>query len=287
MTADRLLPLEAADTPLLRIPWLSNYDTNSLARHLAESDAPSFWIPATGEYVIGGWWRGRREIGSILELSARSANSQRLVERLVEAFEARGVQAVVPSIGEVWRDGRWYRQHGFHEIDRIVTMVLAPLRLVDLPATPLEARPYEPRYLDALTQVDRASFPWLWWNDPLDFERYEAMTEVNVLTGWVGAELVGYASSTVRGPRGHLDRLAVRRTDQGRGLGRAMLALALADLAARGAREVALTTQVTNRVAQALYRSVGFRRTNEVEPILGRWTSRPSFDLTPLAAHPN
>jgi ribosomal protein S18 acetylase RimI-like enzyme/(2Fe-2S) ferredoxin len=283
---DRLLPLEAADAPLLRIPWLSNYDTQSLARQLAESDAPSFWIPATGEYILGGWWRGRHEIGSILELAARGANSQRLVERLVDAFVACGVQAVVPSIGEVWRDGRWYRQHGFNEIDRIVTMVLAPFRLVEPPPTPVEARPYEPRYLDALTEVDRASFPWLWWNDPLDFERYEALPEVAVLTGWVGGELVGYASSTVRGARGHLDRLAVRRADQGRGFGRALLALALADLAERGAREVALTTQVTNRVAQALYRSVGFRRTEEVEPILGRWTSRRSFDLTPLAAQP-
>lgn len=286
MTSDRLLPLEPADTPLLRIPWLSNYDTTSLAHHLAESDAPSFWVPTTGEYVIGGWWRGRHEIGSIVELAARGATSQRLVERLVDAFVARGVQAVIPSIGEVWRDGRWYRQHGFAEIDRIVTMVLAPLRPVEAPAGPLELRPYQPRHLEALIAVDRASFPWLWWNDPTDFERYEALSEVTVLTGWVGSEMVSYASSTLRGTRGHLDRLAVRRGDQGRGFGRAMLLGALADLAARGAREVALTTQVTNRVAQALYRSVGFRRTDEVETVLGRWTSRPSLELTPLAAQP-
>ncbi|MCS6802691.1 MAG: GNAT family N-acetyltransferase [Chloroflexota bacterium] len=286
MMSDRILPLEPADVALLRIPWLSNYDTTSLARQLAASDAPSFWIPATGEYVVGGWWRGRREIGSVLELAARGANSQQLVERLVAAFVERGVQAVVPSISEVWRDGRWYRSHGFSELDRIVTMVLAPLRVPEPSPAPLELRPYQPRYLDALIAVDRASFPWLWWNDPHDFERYEALPEVTVLTGWVGEELVSYASSTVRGARGHLDRLAVRRADQGRGFGRAMLLGALADLAARGAREVALTTQVTNRVAQALYRSVGFRQTDEVETILGRWTNRPSIERSPITAQP-
>ncbi|MFN8533890.1 MAG: GNAT family N-acetyltransferase [Dehalococcoidia bacterium] len=277
MIAEPLVALRANDTTQLRIPWLSNYDSRSLAQFLATSDAPSFWAPSSGDYVVGGWWRGRHEIGQIVELGARGANRQRLIETIVAAYVSRGVEAVVPSLSEVWREGRWYRQHGFNEIDRIVTMVQAPLRPITASAS-LAARHYEPRFLTALTDVDRASFPWLWWNDPDDFERYAATGDVVVITGWWQEELVGYASSTVRGPRGHLDRLAVRRSDQGRGFGRAILALALQDLIERGAREVALTTQVTNRVAQSLYRSVGFRKTEEIEAILGRWTNRPPLE---------
>ncbi|MCL6648681.1 MAG: GNAT family N-acetyltransferase [Chloroflexi bacterium] len=284
--AEPIAPLEARDVSLLRIPWISNYDTVSLGQFLATSDAPSLWIPATGEYALGGWWRGRHEVGQIVELAARSSNRPRLVEALVAAFSERQVQAVVPSPNEVWRESRWYRQHGFREIDRILTMALSPLVVPAAPEGGLEIRPYQPRHLEALTVVDRASFPWLWWNDPVDFARYAALEGVTVLTGWWQGELVAYASTTLRGRRGHLDRLAVRPSEQGRGFGRALLTAALRDLSERGAREVALTTQVTNRVAQALYRSVGFRRTEEVEPILGRWLGPSPDDGLPFLTRP-
>lgn len=278
MTSDpSILPLQPSETRHLRISWLSSFESRSLARFLEDNHAPAFWIPETGEYIVGSWWRGRPEIGQIVEAGGRRGRT-RLVEHFVDSVTDRGAHAVVLSVSEAWREGRWYRQNGFHEIDRIVTMLQSPLVVPPSAPSDLDVRPFTPADIDRLLTVDQTSFPWLWWNAGTDFERYRLLPGVNVLTGWSGEDLVSYASSTVRSGRGHLDRIAVRQRDQGRGYGRAMLRAALADLAERGAREVALTTQVTNKVAQRLYQSVGFRRTDEVEPIIGRWTAHASAE---------
>jgi ribosomal protein S18 acetylase RimI-like enzyme len=68
--------------------------------------------------------------------------------------------------------------------------------------------------------------------------------------GWVAGRLLASG-------RGQVDTLAVARGERRRGLGRALLLHALADLQLAGARGLALGVQAENQAALGLYRSVG------------------------------
>jgi ribosomal protein S18 acetylase RimI-like enzyme len=57
--------------------------------------------------------------------------------------------------------------------------------------------------------------------------------------------------------RGWISTLAVARSDRGRGIGRALLLHAFADLQRAGARGLTLAVEAENESALELYRSVG------------------------------
>jgi ribosomal protein S18 acetylase RimI-like enzyme len=57
--------------------------------------------------------------------------------------------------------------------------------------------------------------------------------------------------------RGYVDTLAVSESERRRGLGRALLLHAFADLRRAGARDLTLGVQAGNETALGLYRSVG------------------------------
>lgn len=72
--------------------------------------------------------------------------------------------------------------------------------------------------------------------------------------------LVGYAGMLC--PPGSVDAdiqtIAVRETERGHGLGRALMEALLEESVSRGAREVFLEVRADNAVAQSLYASLGF-----------------------------
>ena len=65
--------------------------------------------------------------------------------------------------------------------------------------------------------------------------------------------------SRVRGDAAHITQLCVRRSQQGKGLGAALLEHCLTELAQVGLRTVSLTVTEGNRQAMALYGREGFR----------------------------
>ncbi len=70
--------------------------------------------------------------------------------------------------------------------------------------------------------------------------------------GWVAGRIL-------ESGRGYILTLAVARSERGRGLGRALLLRAFADLQAAGAQGLALDVEAANEAALGLYRSVGLR----------------------------
>jgi ribosomal protein S18 acetylase RimI-like enzyme len=68
--------------------------------------------------------------------------------------------------------------------------------------------------------------------------------------GWVAGRLLDSG-------RGYINTLAVATGERGRGLGRALLLCAFADLRSAGARGLALDVEAENQTALGLYRSVG------------------------------
>lgn len=72
-------------------------------------------------------------------------------------------------------------------------------------------------------------------------------------------EIAGYLFARVVADEAEILNLAVAPARRRSGIGRELLARALADLAARGARTVFLEVRASNDGAMALYQSQGFR----------------------------
>ena len=92
---------------------------------------------------------------------------------------------------------------------------------------------------------------------------------VIVLVAEADDEVLGYTYSGVegrdymslRGPAGVLYDIVVDPGHRGRGVGRSLLDATIAELAARGAPQVVLSTAERNETAQRLFARAGFRRT--------------------------
>jgi len=79
--------------------------------------------------------------------------------------------------------------------------------------------------------------------------------------GYTYAGIEGRDYMSLRGPAGVLYDIVVDPTHRGRGVGRMLLEATLADLHARGAPQVVLSTAERNEAAQRLFGRAGFRRT--------------------------
>jgi ribosomal-protein-alanine N-acetyltransferase len=266
-----LVPLRADDVPTLRRPVATTLTTRALREHIARHPHLAWRTPSGTEYVVGGYWRRRDDIGTVEELSARYEGPA-LVERLLLAHAAAGVRLVVLASQEADLRERFYRQVGFREIDRIVRMEKLDRSVPrDDPPPDVSIRPYEPADATAVLAVERHAFDWLWWNSAAELERYSRQPGVRLVVAEQGDRVVGYSGLTIYRRDGHLDRLAVHRDAQGRGVGRWLLADALRTMYAADVRWIGLTTQTTNHGAQALYRAFGFVHTAYEIALIGRW----------------
>ena len=79
--------------------------------------------------------------------------------------------------------------------------------------------------------------------------------------GYTYAGVEGFDYMSLRGPAGALYDIVVDPAHRGRGVGRLLLDATLAELKARGAPRVVLSTAEQNESAQRLFARAGFRRT--------------------------
>jgi ribosomal protein S18 acetylase RimI-like enzyme len=92
---------------------------------------------------------------------------------------------------------------------------------------------------------------------------------VVILAAARGSDVLGYTYASIegidylslRGPAGVLHDLMVDPAHRGQGIGRMLLEATLAELKARGAPRVVLSTAAQNAAAQRLFERAGFRRT--------------------------
>jgi ribosomal protein S18 acetylase RimI-like enzyme len=111
---------------------------------------------------------------------------------------------------------------------------------------------------------DRVEEGYAWW-----FGREIDKDDVVLLVAARGASLVGYAYGRLEerdwnqllDACGALHDIWVEEAERGRGVGRRLVEATVAALTAKGAPRVVLHTAAANTAAQALFASLGFRRT--------------------------
>jgi len=134
-------------------------------------------------------------------------------------------------------------------------------------------RPVRPADLQAVEEIDTASFPLL-WRYPLPMLQACMQSPARFVVAEWDRRLVGYELSTQEGNAGQIVRLAVLPQYRRQGVGSRLLADALAAFRRGSVRRVSLSTQSDNLSAQRLYDRFGFQCTGEELPVLEKALAR-------------
>lgn len=260
---DHIRILSPEDIRFLRLPWDGRFAPGELERIARVQPVLSVWSERTGEYLIGGQWRHRPEIGTILELSA-SASAIELIDAFSNVCRDAGLEMIVVSEQAERRRRQFYESAHLDPIEEIVVYEIARVR-PQTPATgPLR---FERLNMDddvafnEILELDHAAFPWMWWNSREEFIEYSRTPGVAIDMGRdQQGRAIAYVGTTRYRSWGHLDRIAVAPSVQGTGIGKAALDYAVMSLAMAGARRVGLSTQAQNERSRRLYERYGFRR---------------------------
>src|SRR5215471_14071137 len=182
--AARILPLSPDDVRGIYLPFSSPFDARSLAQHVREHPARSFWLPETGEYIIGEPWRHRAAVTAIVDCVARD-NGRALVDALIDPRNGIGHELVVMTDFVGTRPSAFYTSVGLELIQEVICYELRTIPH-EPPAETLAFQRVDmadSAALDALLQVDHAAFPWLWWNTREEFLAYAAVPGVELYVG--------------------------------------------------------------------------------------------------------
>lgn len=247
----------------LRLPWDVRFSQRELAAVARAVPNLSVWNQNTGEFLIGGPWRHRRDIASIVDISA-SGGAIDLIDAFCSLAHREGVTLAVASEQVERRRTEFYVHARLQPIEDIVIFELSRVRSRGLrpgTLTFVQLDMNDDQMVGELTRLDHAAFPWLWWNSDAEFAEYATSPGVRIELAFdTAGRAIAYVGTTRFRSWGHLDRIAVDPAMQGQGLGRMALDYAVSSLAAVGASRVGLSTQARNIRSRALYESYGFRR---------------------------
>jgi ribosomal protein S18 acetylase RimI-like enzyme len=256
------LSLTPGDVDRLRLGWWSRLGIEDVRRLVASAPGHSLWIPETHEYILVGPWRHRPDVMHVQDLVAVRHPVELMRAAIAHATDAGSRLFLAVEMAERRQDS-FYDQIGLNLLETVISY--------ELPARPgmVESRSgIDIRRVDSLTDeelesftsVDWKSFPWLWQNSVEEFQDYFTQTGVELFVMHEDGRPVGYLGTTVFPGWGHIDRLAVIRSEQGKGLGRLLTEFAINHLVLLGAVRIGLSTQQRNERSQALYSRLGFRR---------------------------
>lgn len=119
-------------------------------------------------------------------------------------------------------------------------------------------REFQPADLRPMLRIEHTAFGIDAWHARDFMELHELPTSV-FLVAEAGARIAGYVvGDVVDGTVGYIVTIAVDPVNQGQGLGRALLNVAMQHLGDLGARLIRLHVNVSNYTALRLYHSSGF-----------------------------
>ncbi len=267
--------MEARDVSRLHLRYDSIFTRQALQEH-ARDHSGLAWCNDHDEYIVGGRWKSRDAIGEILELSgpgrgfhgllpAARRDTQwperraQLISALLRGMQGRGSRLAIISEREAERNLPPYLPLGFELIEDVVYYRKPDLQ-IPRPGDRLTLRALRFGDIPALVRLEQQVFPWLWWYGDDEWYVITMLSDVETNLAYLDGQLVGYETHTVRGFNGHLDRLGIAPSAQGRHLGEELLLRATRRIAELGGRDVGLSTQRANVRARHLYEKHGFHQ---------------------------
>jgi len=158
------------------------------------------------------------------------------------------------------------RQLHAHVQDVIVLAWEADHYKSQLTEKQINVRPMLVEDLERVSEVDRLAFGQEWRNSP-EALRMAFGEASNASVAVLYDEVIGYQISTLSSMGGHLARLAVHPSNQGQGVGTALVHVLLESFRDRGVNRVTVNTQTDNQASLAIYRKSGFQPTGEIYPV--------------------
>jgi ribosomal protein S18 acetylase RimI-like enzyme len=155
---------------------------------------------------------------------------------------------------------------GFERVNEVVFLEWdASPPPVDRPA-PARVRPFRPREIAAVAEIDHRAFHPLWQLSDRSLEAALAQAAVATVAE-VDGNIVGYQITTATGVGAHLARLAVDPPLQRSGIGSLLVTDALRFLSRRGLHRVSVNTQADNAPSLRLYSSLAFAPSGQSFPV--------------------
>lgn len=255
--------LTPRDVNRLRLPWDGRFSHRELEQIAATRPNLSVWNQRTGEFIVGGRWRHRDDIATVVEVGA-TGGAIDLLDAWAELCRDQGSVLLIASEQAERRKREFYERARFDLLEEIIIYELARVRAEAPALRGLRFEAFDPasrRQFDELLALDHGAFPWLWWNCEDEFLQYYGSPGVTIDLARDGTgRAVAYVGMTRFRSWGHLDRIAVAPDAQGQGLGQAALDYAVMALARSGAKRIGLSTQAQNTRSRHLYERYGFRR---------------------------
>jgi ribosomal-protein-alanine N-acetyltransferase len=125
----------------------------------------------------------------------------------------------------------------------------------------------QPMELNEVWDLDKSSFSPLWQMSHEDILTAFHVSENCTVIRNDNGELIGYQISNSLPTGGHLARIAVKPSEQGKGLGKILLADLTNRFVDMGTQRITVNTQEDNSTALGLYERNGFIRTGETYPV--------------------
>lgn len=232
------------------------------------------WVAYRGKQLVGAVGASEPMAGTCwLRMIAINDNDQpvrvltQLWEYTRDALNAEGVYSVSVLLLRDWLR-EFVVRFGYQYDEDIVTLYRHTPFMPDPYGECPEIHPIELDDLDAVEVIDHQAFPAQWRLSRSDL-RLGIRSSTYSTLAVVDGRVVGYQLATTHGMNGHLARLGVFPSTQGRGIGGWLVRDMLTWFGKRRTHSITVNTQASNVRSQRLYERYGFQR-NGYD--LGVWT---------------
>ena len=191
-----------------------------------------------------------------------------LLESALPALRGQGITGATCLASEGWlRDG--LAAAGFVQVDRVMGYAHGFGHNGPLPPPIAEIRAAGSPDFEPVLAINAAAFEPFWRYDDTTVLSW-LLTSDHAAVAEVDGELAGFAltSVNVETEYAYLIRIATLPAFQGLGVGKQLVADALAYARTTRASGLALNTQASNTVSRRLYESLGFRPTSQALSVM-------------------
>ncbi len=183
-----------------------------------------------------------------------------LLKKMLQSAENALIGDDVKDVN-IFPSDRWIEaylhQLGFRTINAVVNLCRFDEPPNPMPVPGVTLRPVQAADIEAVADVDRASFEPIWQHNADDLRAATRIADYFTLAEHDG-QAVGYQLTTMHTGSAHLARLAVIPAARRRGIGYALIADMLWHFAKRGFEFATVNTQADNHASLSLYKRLDF-----------------------------